>query len=132
MRKEKDSVIIFEEMYDGSSRYSKDFKHAYSIPDVCGCYLIKDGCTSLELKGTESMCTELVLPSSFGSFYLESIDCLPCLEKITALSEFFFVFGSGTIEHDVTSFWKNSRLKEICVLPWLVDNYKKMFGYWPG
>ncbi len=131
MREEKESITFYEEMYDSSSRYSRDYKHAYSIPEDCGCYRLKDECTSLELKGRESLCTELILPPSFSSFYVESIDCLPYLRKITSYSEFFFVSGSGFIEHNVVSFWENSQLEEICVLPWLVDKYKQTFGYWP-
>ena len=135
MRDERESVTFFEEDYDGVSRYSKDGKFAYSIPDSCFTYILKSGCTDLELKGCLSIVSELTLPASFESFDVESIHCLPCLRKITAYSEFHFVSGWGkyaSTELNVTKFWRGTSLKEICVLPWLVDKYKKMFGYWKG
>lgn len=134
MREEKEPITIFEDMYDSSSRYSKDFKCAYNIPDECGCYRLRDECLYLELQGRESMIDELVLPPSFFAFHVDSIDCLPYLRKIISFSEFDFVTGDKfySLVHDVSSYWEGTRLEEICVLPWLVDKYKKIFGYWPG
>lgn len=132
MREEKESITFLEEGFDSLSRYSKDGKYAYSIPEDGYTYRLKDGCVALDLKGRESMIHELILPISFNTFYVESIVCLPYLRKITAYSEFWFVSGKGLIEHDVRKFWRDSNLEEICVLPWLVDKYKRMFGYWPG
>lgn len=132
MREEKEPITFLEDGYDTMSRYSKDGKFAYSLPKDGFTYGLRNGCVALELKGRESMIHELILPTSFGSFNVESIDCLPYLRKITAYSEFWFVSGIGMIEHDVRKFWRNTKLEEICVLPWLVDKYKKMFGYWPG
>ena len=132
MREEKESITFYEEGYDSSSRYSKDGKFAYSIPEDGISYRLRNGCVSLELKGRESMISHLILPSTFCSFNLDSLYCLPYLRKITAFSDFWFVSGSGLIEHRVSEFWKNTRLEEICVLPWLVDKYKKMFGFWEG
>lgn len=131
MREEKESITFFEEGYDSSSRYSRDGRFAYSIPEDGFSYRLRSGCVSLELKGRESLIDHLILPPSFASFDVGSIRCLPYLRKITAYSEFYFV-SSGLIEHDVTNFWKNTSLKEICVLPWLVDKYKRMFGFFDG
>ncbi len=135
MREEKESITFLEEGYDSMSRYSKDGKFAYSIPEDGISYGLRSGCTVLDLGGRESLIHELILPTSFHSFHVESIDHLPYLRKITAYSEFDFVSGTGrylSLEHDVTNFWRGTRLEEICVLPWLVDKYKKIFGYWPG
>lgn len=135
MREEKESITFLEEGYDSMSRYSKDGKFAYSIPEDGISYGLRSGCTVLDLGGRESLIHELILPTSFHSFHVESIDYLPYLRKITAYSEFDFVSGTGrylSLEHDVTNFWRGTRLEEICVLPWLVDKYKKIFGYWPG
>lgn len=132
MKEEKESVSILEEGYDSMSRYSNDYKHVYSIPEDAFKYWVRNGCLSVELKGRESMVNELILPKSLSSFNVESIACLPYLRKITAYSEFFFVSDCGLVEHDVRKFWRNTRLEEICVLPWLVDKYKRMFGYWEG
>lgn len=135
MREEKESITFLEEGYDSMSRYSKDGKFAYSIPEDGISYGLRSGCTVLDLGGRESLIHELILPTSFHSFHVESIDHLPYLRKITAYSEFDFVSGTGrylSLEHDVTNFWRGTRLEEICVLPWLVDKYMKIFGYWPG
>ena len=132
MREEKDSITIFEDEYNSESRYSKDFKHAYSIPEDCGCYRVQDGCISLELRGRESMCNELILPQSFIAFYVESMQCLPYLRKITAYSQFHFWGGDDPAGYNVFDYLRNSRLEEICVLPWLVDWYKQRLGYWKG
>ena len=132
MREEKDSITIFEDEYNSESRYSKDFKHAYSIPEDCGCYRVQDGCISLELRGRESMCNELILPQSFIAFYVESMQCLPYLRKITAYSQFHFWGGDDPAGYNVFDYLRNSRLDEICVLPWLVDWYKQRLGYWKG
>ena len=132
MREEKESITFLEEGYDSMSRYSKDGKYAYSIPEDGLTYSLRNGCVTLELKGRESMIQELILPTSFWLFYVESIDCLPYLRKITAYSEFCFVSRTGLIEHDVRNSWRDTKLEEICVLPWLVDKYKKMFGYRAG
>ncbi|MBQ3783086.1 MAG: leucine-rich repeat protein [Lachnospiraceae bacterium] len=132
MREEKDSITIFEDEYNSESRYSKDFKHAYSIPEDCGCYRLHDGCMSLELKGRESMCYELILPQSFITFYVESMLCLPYLRKITAYSQFLFWGEDDSAGYNVLDYLRNSRLEEICVLPWLVDWYKQRLGYWEG
>ena len=134
MREEKESITIFEDLYDGFSRYSKDFKHAYSIPDCFGCYRLHDGCMTLELKGEESKCDELILPQSFTAFYVDSMLCLPNLRKITAYSEFRFVDEEDGFHRFwvVADFLKKSKLEEICVLPWLVDKFKDMLGYRAG
>lgn len=135
MREEKESITFLEEGYDSMSRYSKDGKFAYSIPEDGISYGLRSGCTVLDLGERESLIHELILPTSFHSFHVESIDHLPYLRKITAYSEFDFVSGTGrylSLEHDVTNFWRGTRLEEICVLPWLVDKYMKIFGYWPG
>lgn len=133
MREEKESITIFEDLYDGFSRYSKDFKHAYSIPDCCGCYRLHDGCMTLELKGEESLCDELVLPQSFTAFYVDSMLCLPYLRKITAYSEFRFVGEDGFERFwAVADFLKESKLEEICVLPWLVEKFKDRLNYRAG
>lgn len=134
MKEEKESITIFEDLYDGFSRYSKDFKCAYSIPEDCGCYRLREECTYLELKGRGSLIHELVLPESFHFFHVESIYCLPYLRKITAYSEFDFVSGDKYYSkvQDAVKYWGETRLEEICVLPWLVDRYRKVFGYWPG
>lgn len=134
MREEKESITIYEDLYDGFSRYSNDFKCAYSIPEDCGCYRLREECTYLELKGRESLTHELVLPSSFHFFHVDSIYCLPYLRKITAYSEFDFVSGDKFYSkvQDIANYWRGTRLEEICVFPWLVDKYKKVFGYWPG
>ena len=135
MREEREPITFLEEGYDSMSRYSKDGKYAYSIPEDGISYGLRSGCTVLDLGGRESLIHELILPTSFHSFHVESIDHLPYLRKITAYSEFDFVSGTGrylSLEHDVTNFWRGTRLEEICVLPWLVDKYKKIFGYWPG
>ena len=124
MREEKESITIFEDLYDGFSRYSQDFKHAYSIPDCCGCYRLHDGCMTLELKGGESMCDELILPPSFTAFYADSMLYLPYLRKITAYSEFHFCDENGLIG-GFGKYVNNTKLEEICVLPWLVDMYKR-------
>jgi hypothetical protein len=116
------------------SSYSKDGKFAYSIPEDGITYGLRSGCAALELKGRESMIHELVLPTTFHSFHVESISCLPNLRKITSYSEFDFVSGDNyySLVHDVSQYWRGTRLEEINVLPWLVDKYKKLFGYWPG
>ena len=135
MREEREPITFLEEGYDSMSRYSKDGKFAYSIPEDGISYGLRSGCTVLDLGVRESLIHELILPTSFHSFHVESIDHLPYLRKITAYSEFDFVSGTGrylSLEHDVTNFWRGTRLEEICVLPWLVDKYKKIFGYWPG
>ena len=134
MREEKDPITFLEEGYDSMSRYSKDGKFAYSIPEDGFTYGLRNGCAALELKGRESTIHELVLPTTFHSFHVESISCLPYLRKITAYSEFDFVSGDlyYSLVHDVSQYWRGTRLEEICVLPWLVDKYKKIFGYWPG
>ena len=134
MREEKEPITFLEEGYDSMSRYSKDGEYAYSIPEDGMYYSLRDGCVALELKGQASTIFELVLPTSFRSFHVESIYCLPYLRKITAYSEFDFVSGTGqylSLEHHVANFWRGTRLEEICVLPWLVDKYKKIFGYCP-
>ena len=134
MREEKDPITFLEDGYDSMSRYSKDGKFAYSIPEDGITYGLRSGCAALELKGRESMMHELVLPTTFHSFHVESISCLPYLRKITAYTEFDFVSGDNyySLVDDVSQYWRGTRLKEISVLPWLVDKYKKVFGYWPG
>ena len=134
MREEKEPITFLEEGYDSMSRYSKDGKFAYSIPEDGFSYGLRSGCAALELKGRESMIHELVLPVSFHSFHVESITCLPYLKKITSYSEFDFVSGDMyySLVNDVAQYWRGTHLEEICVLPWLVDKYKKVFGYWPG
>ena len=133
MIEEKDPITIFEDEYNSSSRYSKDFKIAYSIPEDCGCYKLQDGCITLSLRGRESMCEELILPQSFAAFYVESLLCLPYLRKITAYSSEFHFWGEDNpAGYNVFDYLRNSRLEEICVLPWLVDWYKQRLGYWKG
>jgi len=134
MREEKEPITFLEEGYDSMSRYSKDGKFAYSIPEDGFTYGLRNGCAVLELKGRESMINELILPTTFHSFHVESISCLPYLRKITSYSEFDFVSGDMyySLIQDVAQYWRGTRLEEICVLPWLVDKYKKIFGYWPG
>jgi hypothetical protein len=134
MREEKEPITFLEEGYDSMSRYSKDGKFAYSIPEDGFTYGLRNGCAILELKGRESMINELILPKTFHSFHVESISCLPYLRKITSYSEFDFVSGDMyySLVQDVAQYWRGTRLEEICVLPWLVDKYKKVFGYWPG
>ena len=134
MREEKEPITFLEEGFDSMSRYSKDGKFAYSIPEDGITYGLRSGCAALELKGRESMIHELILPTTFHSFHVESISCLPYLRKITAYSEFDFVSGDNyySLVHDVSQYWRGTRLEEINVLPWLVDKYKKLFGYWPG
>ena len=95
MREEKEPVTFLEEGYDSMSRYSKDGKFAYSIPEDGITYGLRSGCAALELKGRESMIHELVLPTTFHSFHVESISCLPNLRKITSYSEFDFVSGDN-------------------------------------
>lgn len=131
MREEREPITFLEEGYDSMSRYSKDGKYAYSIPEDGISYGLRSGCAALELKGRESMIHELILPTSFCSFNVESIHCLPYLRKITAYSEFNFV-SDYSLVRDATKYWRGTRLEEICVLPWLIDKYKKIFGYWPG
>ena len=132
MREEKDPITFREGEYDSTSRYSKDFKYAYSIPEDCEVYSLKNECIYLELKGRESMCYELILPSSFFIFDVGSIRCLPYLRKITAYSDFDFASDGCPEFGGVTRYWRGTRLQEICVLPWLVDKYKKLFGYCEG
>lgn len=134
MREEKEPITFLEEGFDSMSRYSKDGKFAYSIPEDGMCYGLRNGCVTLELKGRESTIFELVLPTTFHSFHVDSIYCLPYLRKITAYSEFDFVSGDNYYSYvsDVAKYWRGTRLEEISVLPWLVDKYKKIFGYWPG
>lgn len=132
MREEKESITIFEDLYDGFSRYSKDFKCAYSIPEDCGCYRLREECTCLELKGRESLIHELVLPPSFKSFHVDSIYCLPYLRKITAYCEFDFVSEYYPVVQDAAKYWRETRIEEICVLPWFVEKYKKIFGCQSG
>lgn len=134
MREEKEPITFLEEGFDSMSRYSKDGKFAYSIPEDGITYGLRSGCAALELKGRESMIHELVLPTTFHSFHVESISCLPNLRKITSYSEFDFVSGDNyySLVHDVSQYWRGTRLEEINVLPWLVDKYKNLFGYWPG
>lgn len=126
MREEKEPVTFLEEGYDSMSRYSKDGKFAYSIPEDGITYGLRSGCAALELKGRESMIHELVLPTTFHSFHVESISCLPNLRKITSYSEFDFVSGDNyySLVQDVSQYWRGTRLEEINVLPWLVDKYK--------
>ena len=131
MREEREPITFLEEGYDSMNRYSKDGKYAYSIPEDGISYGLRSGCAALELKGRESMIHELILPTSFCSFNVESIHCLPYLRKITAYSEFNFV-SDYSLVRDATKYWRGTRLEEICVLPWLIDKYKKIFGYWPG
>ena len=133
MIEEKNPITIFEDEYNSESRYSKDFKIAYSIPEDCGCYKLQDGCVTLSLRGRESMCYELILPQSFAAFYVESLLCLPYLRKITAYSsEFHFFCEGGPVENIVFDYLRDSRLEEIFVLPWLVDWYKQRLGYRKG
>ncbi len=133
MIEEKDPITIFEDEYNSSSRYSKDFKIAYSIPEDCGCYKLQDGCITLSLRGRESMCEELILPQSFAAFYVESLLCLPYLRKIIAYSsEFHFFCEGGPVGYNAFDYLRDSRLEEIFVLPWLVDWYKQRLGYWKG
>lgn len=134
MKEEKESITFFETDYESCSRYSKDGKYAYSIPEDGPSYGLRCGCTNLELKGMESTIHELVLPTTFKFFHVGSLSCLPYLQKITAYSEFEFESGddSYSIVRDVTQYFQGTNLKEICVLPWLVDKYKERFGYWLG
>ena len=134
MREEKDPIIFLEDGYDSMSRYSNDGKFAYSIPEDGFSYGLRQGCAILELKGQESAIQELVLPTTFHSFHVESISCLPYLRKITAYSEFDFVSGDRyyILVQNAAKYWRGTKLEEICVLPWLTDKYKKVFGYWPG
>ena len=130
MRPKQESITIFEELYDGTSRYSKDFKCVYSIPEdpLFGRYKLKEGCQFLELKGRESTVETLILPSSFIAFHMESTYCLPYLKKIIAYSDFLFISDLGIIEPlFVLRYWEGTSLQEVCVLPELVDKYKEMF-----
>ena len=68
MREEREPITFLEEGYDSMSRYSKDGKYAYSIPEDGISYGLRSGCAALELKGRESMIHELILPTSFCSF----------------------------------------------------------------
>lgn len=131
MREVKEPINFLEEDYNSKSCYSKDGKHVYSIPEDGSIYELRNGCITLELKGRLSMIQELILPASFRSFDLESISCLPSLKKITAYSEFHFV-SESLIKHDVSEYWRNTNLEEISVLPWLIDIFKKRFGYCAG
>ena len=70
------------------------------------------------------MCSELILPQSFAAFYADSMLCLPYLRKITAYSEFHFCDENGLIG-GFGKYVNNSKIEEICVLPWLVDMYKR-------
>lgn len=135
MIKERPSRSFIEPFYDttSESRYSLDGECAYSIPEDTydGRYYIRNGCKRLELKGRPSFLDEIILPSSFCSFDVGSILCLPRLEKITAYSDFHFVDGL-LCENCVSRFWEGTQLKEVCVLPWLVDKFKMIFGYVEG
>lgn len=55
MREEKEPITFLEEGFDSMSRYSKDGKFAYSIPEDGITYGLRSGCAALELKGRESM-----------------------------------------------------------------------------
>lgn len=131
MRPEQESITIFEELYDGTSRYSKDFKCVYSIPEdpPFGSYRLKKGCQSLELKGRWSTVETLILPSSFRTFQVESIYWLPYLKKIVTYSDFEYMLDTVKI-HELFAwyFFEGTSLQEICVLPELVDKYCEMFG----
>ena len=132
MRQEKESIVYFEEEYEGESRYSTDGIIVYSIPEDCSSYRLREGCRVLDLRGRESSVRELIFPSSFTSFSVESLSCLPNLRKITSCSEFVCFSGEGICEHDLERIFKGTRLEEIVVLPWLVEEYKRRFGYWEG
>lgn len=134
MREEIESITFTEEGFYSMSRYSKDGRFAYSLPKDTGIYTLRNGCDSLELKGEKSMIHELVLPDGFHFFHLESIRCLPFLRKITAYCDFDFVLGNTYYSYvsDIAKYWYDTQIEELVVLPWLVEKYKKIFGYSAG
>lgn len=71
MREEMEPITFLEEGFDSMSRYSKDGKFAYSIPDDGFSYGIRQGCVALEFKGQELSIGELILPTSFHSFHAQ-------------------------------------------------------------
>lgn len=122
---------IYEGSYDSPSRYRNDFKVVYALPEDAYVYGLRQGCAWLNLTGPESFVNELILPTSFRTFSLESLYYLPNLKKIVSYSDFLFDYDGG-VKWNVTRFFAETKVEEIVVLPWLVDKFKKCFGYEEG
>jgi hypothetical protein len=131
------TISCFEKEYNDYSRYSKDYKYSYSIPSEAQTYKLHDGCMVLCLNEFSNV-KELYLPSSFMWFDVQSIRYLPNLTKIVSFSDFNFLlkmdegevirykFPKPVIKECVKDDFAN--LKEVFVLPCLVDKFKRIFG----